>query len=218
MTRFKATDRSKVVRIPQRGIYDKEAVYGILDSSFICHIAYLYKGTPVVIPTAYARQENAVWVHGAINNRMLNGILVQNNISLAVTHMDGLVLARSAFHHSMNYRSVVVFGTASKITSDDDKMEALRRISENILPGRWEEVRKPNQQELKATLVVRIQIEEASLKQRSGPPVDNDEDYDLPIWAGVLPTTMKYEGPVADEKMKIDLNLPGSVRQALKVR
>jgi len=215
MTAFKPSAKSKVVRIPNRGHYDKQSIYELLDRNFICHVSYVYNNTPVIIPTAYARVGNDIYLHGAIKNRMLNSILDQDQICLAVTELDGLVLARSAFHHSMNYYSVVIFGQAEAVDDEGGKIAALHQITENILKGRWDEARKPSQAELKATLVIKITIQEASLKKREGPPVDNEEDYSLPIWAGVLPITTSYATVQPDPAMSIGHEIPPSVINVL---
>jgi len=213
---MKPTDRSKIVRSPNRAHYDKETLYQVLDAGYICHVAYNYKNSPVIIPTAYAREDDVVYIHGAIKNRMINSILEMDQATLAVTHLDGMVLARSAFHHSFNYRSAVVFGKPFQVSDSTEKNRLLALITENILEGRWDEVRQPSAKELSGTLVVGIKIDEASVKIRSGKPLDDDEDYDLPIWAGELPVKMVYQQPITDESGIKDLDRPKSVLKMLK--
>jgi hypothetical protein len=175
----------------------------------VCHIGFVVNGQPFVIPTAYARVGNQLYIHGSAASRMLKELQKGLQACVTVTLLDGLVLARSAFHHSINYRSVVAFGTASLITDPDEKMEALRTISEHLVPGRWQEVRPPSAQELKQTAVLRFSIEEASAKIRTGPPVDDEEDYDLPVWAGVIPIQSVALPPVADPRLPPSI-LPSS--------
>ena len=214
MSDFKPTKKTKVVRGHKRGSYSKEDLYSVLDAGYLCHVAYIFENSPVIIPTAYGRIGDTIYIHGALKNRMLLSILEQEQATVAVTHSDGMVLARSAFHHSFNYRSAVVFGKPRQITDRDQKNEVLKVITENVIPGRWDEVRLPSEKELDITLVIAIDIIEASVKQRSGGPIDDDEDYSLPIWAGVLPTKMVFEAPVPDEKMEQDLPVPDSVTKA----
>ena len=205
--------RNSVKRIPDRGHYDKATVYEILDSAFVCHVGFAVDGQPFVIPTAYGREGDSIYLHGANASRMLKSLASGIPACITVTHIDGLVLARSAFHHSMNYRSAVIFGTATTV-ADDEKEHALFVISENILKGRWEESRKPLPLELNATTVLRVHIETASAKIRTGPPKDEAEDYDLPIWAGVVPMVTTYGEPLPDEMLPGDIAIPSSVAHA----
>lgn len=214
MSEYKPSSRTKVVRGHKRGSYSKKDLFEVLDAGYLCHVAYLYNESPVIIPTAYARANETIYIHGAIKNRMMLSLLDQEKATVAVTHSDGMVLARSAFHHSFNYRSAVIFGTPRQITDRDEKNEVLKLITENILPGRWDEVRQPSQKELDITLVVAIDIEEASVKQRAGGPIDDDEDYSLPLWAGVLPTKMEFQAPITDDKMTQQIDIPPSVLKA----
>ena len=204
------TERSKVRRAPKRSHYDRESIHNILDAGQICHIGFIHKGRPVVIPTIYGRSENKLFIHGATVSRLITELEKGIDISLSVAHVDGLVLARSAFHHSMNYRSVVVFGKA-KLVEDHGKNAALKVISDHLIPGRWEEVREPNAKELKATKVLEIPIDEASAKIRTGGPIDDKEDYELDTWAGEIPLKRQALEPVDDVKMKSDLKVPKSV-------
>ncbi|MBI5914766.1 MAG: pyridoxamine 5'-phosphate oxidase family protein [Bacteroidetes bacterium] len=212
MTEFKKTPRNKVKRLPKRGHYDHETIFGILDAGFLCHVGFVANGQPFVIPTAYGRDGDKIYLHGSSKSRMLSSLGGGIPVCLTVTHLDGLVLARSAFHHSMNYRSAVIFGTAQEVEGEE-KERALFLISESILKGRWDEVRGPNAQEMKATSVLCVTIEEASAKIRTGPPGDDEEDYALPIWAGVLPMRLMPGEPMADPLLREGIPLPGSVRE-----
>ncbi|MEQ9423091.1 MAG: pyridoxamine 5'-phosphate oxidase family protein [Cyclobacteriaceae bacterium] len=202
---YPITDRNKVKRVPQRGNYDKETLYRILDAGFLCHLSFVLNDQPFIIPTLYGREDDKVYVHGATTSRMLVNLQKGIPVSLAVTHVDGLVLARSIFHHSANYRSAVVFGTA-KLTPEENKEHALFIVSENIIKGRWDEVRTPNKKELKATSVLEINIDQASSKIRTGPPKDEPEDYELDVWAGVIPFETVMKTPVEDPDLKAGLN------------
>ncbi len=199
---FSKTERNQVKRVPNRGHYDRETIYGVLDAGFLCHLGFVQGQQPFVIPTLYGRSGDDLYVHGSTASRMLNRLAEGVPVCLAVTHVDGLVLARSAFHHSMNYRSAVLFGTAVEV-SDEDKERGLFVISEQILKGRWDEVRAPLEKELKATSVLRMTIESASAKVRTGPPNDEPEDYELPVWAGEIPLRPSY-GPAAPDPQLSD--------------
>ena len=204
------TSRSKIKRAPKRGHYDEETIFQVLDAGQICHAGFIHNNHPVVIPTIYGRSGNTLYIHGAAVSRLIVELEKGIDISLSVAHIDGLVLARSAFHHSMNYRSVVVFGNA-KLVDDDEKNAALKAISDHLIPGRWEEIREPNVKELKATKVLEITIEEASAKIRTGAPIDDSEDYELNIWAGEIPLKKLATIPIADAKLKPGLEVPKSV-------
>ncbi|TAK33747.1 MAG: pyridoxamine 5'-phosphate oxidase family protein [Saprospiraceae bacterium] len=210
MESFSKNNRNKVKRLPKRGHYDKATIYGILDAGFICHAGFVVGGQPFVIPTAYGRVDDHIYLHGSSKSRMLNSMDEGIPVCLTVTHVDGLVLARSAFHHSMNYRSAVVFGTAQEVHGEE-KEQALFVISENILKGRWDEVRSPNPKELKATSVLRMSIEDASAKIRTGPPGDEPEDYALPVWAGVVPLTQQHGPPEPDPLLRDGIPLAKSL-------
>lgn len=212
----KTSDRHKVVRNPGRAHYDAESLYSVLDDGFLCHVAYDYLGSPVIIPTAYARKDDVIYIHGAKKNRMMNSLLEQGKATISVTHLDGMVLARSAFHHSFNYRSAVVFGKPFKVEYQAKKKKILKLITENILPGRWQEARQPTPKELEITLVIGIRIQEASVKIRSGRPIDDEGDYKLPIWAGELPVQFNYGNPVTDDAGVQGLELPSSVKNLQK--
>lgn len=198
------TARTQVKRLPKRGQYDRETIYGILDEGFLCHVGFVHDGAPVVIPTGYARSGDRLYIHGSAASRMLRTLDQGVPVCVTVTLLDGLVLARSAFHHSMNYRSVVVFGTAKAVTDEVEKTEALRLFTEHVVPGRWDHIRWPTAQELKATTVLSMPIEEASAKVRVGPPLDDEEDYALPVWAGVLPLKLTSGAPVPDPLQSAD--------------
>jgi nitroimidazol reductase NimA-like FMN-containing flavoprotein (pyridoxamine 5'-phosphate oxidase superfamily) len=209
------TERIKVKRVPNRGIYDINVINAILDANFLCHIGFIHHGHPVVIPTLYGRQKDRLYIHGATSSRMLKSLQENIEVSIAVTLVDGIVLARSAFHHSINYRSVVLFGTAQLIEKEEDKIKALGVISEQVIPGRWKEIRLPNRKELKATTVLYLTINEASAKIRSGPPVDEKNDYELDIWAGVLPVQVMAKEPVTDPQLKAGIPVSRSVEDYL---
>lgn len=202
------TKRTKVNRLPKRAAYDKDVIYRILDSTFICNIGFVIDGQPFVIPTSYGRKENKIFFHGSSASRMLKHIRTGSEICVTVMKIDGIVLARSAFHHSINYRSVVIFGKAEEIIDQDEKINALQVISEQIIPGRWKEVRKPNQKELNATMVFSLQLDEASAKIREGGPSDDKEDMELNIWAGVLPVNTVIGSPKKAEDLSPGIPVP----------
>jgi nitroimidazol reductase NimA-like FMN-containing flavoprotein (pyridoxamine 5'-phosphate oxidase superfamily) len=193
--------RTRLVREADRAVYDRAAAYKILDEGFICHVGFVADGQPFVIPTGYGRVGDNLYIHGSAASRMLRRVDEGVAVCVTVTLLDGLVLARSIFNHSMNYRSVVILGTAVAVTDAREKLEALRLLSEHILPGRWVESRQPNERELKATLVMRLPIEEFSAKVRQGPPVDDEEDYSFATWAGVVPLTLVAGEPIDDARL-----------------
>lgn len=199
--------------MPDRGHYDEATIYRILDAAFLCHIGFSVEEQPFVIPTLFARDQNKLYVHGSSASRMLRELQKGIAACVTVTHVDGLVMARSAFHHSINYRSAVVFGTATLITDTAKKLAALERITDHVAPGRWAEVRPPTDLELKATAVLELIIDEASAKVRSGPPKDDEEDYALDIWAGVLPMRTVIDEPVADDRLTPGIPLSPSLRK-----
>jgi nitroimidazol reductase NimA-like FMN-containing flavoprotein (pyridoxamine 5'-phosphate oxidase superfamily) len=192
------TDRTKVMRHPERGVYDREQIHAILDEACICHAGFAVDGQPYVIPTAYGRSGDQLYIHGSSASRMLRSLSEGVAVCITVTLVDGFVLARSAFRHSLNFRSVVILGTARLVTDADEKMEALRCLTNHVVPGRWEEVRPPNEKEMTATSVLAVPLEEASAKVRSGPPMDAESDWSWPAWAGVLPVQMRLGEPVPD--------------------
>jgi uncharacterized protein len=201
------TPRTRVVREPHRAAYDRETVYQILDEGFLCHVGFAVDGQPFVIQTSYGRKDASLYIHGSAASRMLRQMQKQDGknetvqVCITVTLLDGLVLARSVFNHSMNYRSVVILGKATLVDDPQEKLAALRTLSEHILPGRWDDSRQPNERELKQTSVLRVPIEEFSAKVRTGPPIDDEEDYTFPTWAGVLPLEMKAGAPIDDAKL-----------------
>lgn len=209
MNSFTKTERTTLKRLPKRAEYDREAVHRILDEGFICHVGFAVEGRPFVIPTGYARVDDTLFIHGSQASRMLRAAGQGIDICLTVTLLDGLVLARSAFHHSMNYRSVVVFGQATVVEEREAKLAALRALSEQIIPGRWDEVRGPSEAEMKATVVLSLPLAEVSAKIRTGPPIDDEEDYQLPVWAGVVPLRLVAEAPIADPALLDDIDIPG---------
>lgn len=194
-------------RNAKRGVYDRAVIDAILDEGLVCDVAFVHEGTPCLIPTAYAREGSWLYLHGAQKNRMLRSICGQT-ACISVTLIDGLVLARSAFHHSVNYRSVVIYGQGEEVVDAGEKMHAMERLVEHIVPGRWAEARQPTAQELDATLIVRVPTDECSAKVRSGPPVDDEEDLALDVWAGVLPLARKWGAPQADELLSPAIPAP----------
>lgn len=201
-------DRSRVRRIPDRASYEPEDVYAVLDAAPICHVSFQVDGQPFVIPTIHARRENQVLLHGARASRLLKHAASGAPLAIAVTILDGIVLARSVFHHSMNYRSAVVFGKGRLVTDLEEKLAGLAAISEHLMPGRWDDARQPSDKEMNATSLVSVEIEDATVKTRSGPPGDEEEDYDLPVWAGVLPARLTWGPLEADPGRKRDEKLP----------
>jgi nitroimidazol reductase NimA-like FMN-containing flavoprotein (pyridoxamine 5'-phosphate oxidase superfamily) len=208
METFAQTQRTTLKRLPKRGVFDRELVYEILDEGFICHVGFIAEGQPFVIPTGYARAEDRLYIHGSQASRMLRTLGQGIDVCVTVTLIDGLVLARSAFHHSMNYRSVVVFGQATVVAERAEKLEVLRALSEHMIPGRWGDVRQPSEQELKATSVLSLELTEASAKVRTGPPIDDEEDYELAVWAGVVPLRLVAGEPIADPRLPEGIAVP----------
>ena len=206
------TARTRLVREPHRAVYDREAVYKILDEGFLCHVGFVSDGQPFVIPTSYGRKGDYLFIHGSAASRMLRGMKEGMPVCVTVTLIDGLVLARSIFNHSINYRSVVILGKATPVEDPEQKLAALRALSEHILPGRWDDVRQPNERELKQTAVLGLSIEEFSAKRRSGPPLDDPEDYSFPTWAGILPLELTAGKPVADPNLEAGREAPPSLR------
>jgi uncharacterized protein len=208
MSQFTPTERTRVKRLPDRGKYDAETVHKILDEGFVCHVGFVVDGQPFVIPTNYARVGDVVYLHGSSASRMLKTLAGGVQMCVTVTLVDGLVLARSAFHHSVNYRSVVMLGKATLVENADEKMRALEAFTEHIVRGRWKDIRPPTDLEMKATTVLVMPLEEVSAKVRVGPPKDDAEDYALPIWAGVLPLHTATAAPVDDPKLLPGLRPP----------
>lgn len=208
MSTFSPTKRTTLKRLPKRGRFDHETVYQILDEAFICHVGFIVDDRPVVIPTAYGRISDHLYIHGSAASRMLRAVERGIDVCVTVTLVDGLVLARSAFHHSINYRSVVIFGKALPVVDLREKGEALRAFTEHVVPQRWAEVREPTESELNATTVLKLPLVEASAKVRTGPPIDDEEDYAIPVWAGELPLKMVAGSPVADPLMQDGAGAP----------
>ncbi len=212
------TPRTRVVREAHRAVYDRETAYEILDEGFLCHAGFVADGQPFVIPTLYGRQDNSLLLHGSAASRMLRQMKEGVPVCVTVTLIDGLVLARSIFNQSMNYRSVVVLGKALLVDDPAEKIDALRRLSEHIIPGRWDDVRPPNQRELKQTSVLRLPIEEFSCKVRSGPAIDDEEDYSFPTWAGVIPLEIQTGEPIADDRLVEGQHVPRYARDYMRQR
>src|SRR5579863_601748 len=211
------TPRTRVVREPHRGVYDREAVYRILDEGFLCHVGFSVDGQPFVIPTSYGRKDASLYIHGSVASRMLRNLQKDGvPVCITVTLLDGLVLARSVFNHSMNYRSVVILGKATLVDDPEEKLAALRVLSEHILPGRWDDSRQPNERELKATSVLRLPIEEFSAKVRTGPPIDDEEDYSFPTWAGVVPLETIAGAPIDDARLDPTQKVPAYAKRYIR--
>lgn len=210
MDQFTETKRTTIKRHPEKGSFDRETVYAILDEALICQVGFVHEGSPVVVPTIHGRDGNVLYLHGSPASRMLRAMRTGIEVAVSVTLLDGLVLARSLFHSSMHYRSVTIFGTARQ-TEDEEKLRGLEVISERTLPGRWDHARRPSDKELGATTVLAIPIEEASAKISTGPPKDEEEDYQLEIWAGVVPIRLTADSPVPDPRLG-DVAVPDHVR------
>jgi uncharacterized protein len=209
MDAYPKTPRTRLRRMPKRAVYDRERVHAVLDAGFVCHVGYVIDGQPYVTPTSYWRRDDVLYWHGSSASRMLRHLKGGVPVCVTVTHVDGLVLARSGFHHSVNYRAVMALGTARPVEDAKEKLAALEDFTERLLPGRWPELRPPTAQEIKATTVLWMPLEEVSAKIRTGPPVDDEEDYALPIWAGVVPIHTTIGAPLPDPR-----NLEGLVPPA----
>jgi len=210
--------RTRVVREPDRAVYDRETVYRILDEGFLCHAGFVVDGQPFVIPTSYGRKDASLYIHGSAASRMLRQFKEGVPVCITVTLLEGLVLARSIFNHSMNYRSVVILGKATLVDDPAEKLAALRILSEHILPGRWDDSRQPNERELKATSVLHVPIEEFSAKVRQGPAIDDEEDYSFPTWAGVVPLEMVAGKPIDDARLLPGKEVPAYINPYSRVR
>jgi nitroimidazol reductase NimA-like FMN-containing flavoprotein (pyridoxamine 5'-phosphate oxidase superfamily) len=215
---YTPTPRTRLVREADRAVYDREAAYRILDEGFLCHVGFLVDGQPFVIPTSFGRKNDSLYIHGSAASRMLRQMKEDVPVCITVTLLDGLVLARSIFNHSMNYRSVMVLGTATLVDDPNEKIEALRLLSEHIIPGRWADSRQPNERELKATSVLKVPIEEFSAKVRTGPVIDDEEDYSFPTWAGVVPLEMKAGTPIDDSRLDPAVQVPAYARHYTRKR
>jgi nitroimidazol reductase NimA-like FMN-containing flavoprotein (pyridoxamine 5'-phosphate oxidase superfamily) len=209
------TARTRVKRLPKRASYDRDAIYSILDTALVCHVGFALGGQPYVIPTLHVRIADRLYIHGSAASRMLGAAADGTPIAVTVTHIDGLVLARSAFHHSVNYRSAVILGTATLVSGFDEKFAVLKGLIDHVAPGRWDHIRHPNEKELAATSVLSIPIEEASAKVRTGDPIDDEADYAMPIWAGQIPIAANTLAPLADARLAASTPLPAHVTEYL---
>ena len=209
MSSFPLTPNNRITRLPKRAEYDRDAIYAILDEALVCTVAFVRNGEPVQIPTGFCRVGDKLYIHGSVGSGYIRA-MAENPMSVcvSVTHLDGLVLARSAFHHSMNYRSAVVFGKTARVTDDDEIYKALEVFTEKVQPGRWADVRHPDAGEWKATMVLSITIDDASAKVRTGPPKDDEVDYGLDTWAGVVPLKLQRLTPIPDDLLKTGVSVP----------
>jgi nitroimidazol reductase NimA-like FMN-containing flavoprotein (pyridoxamine 5'-phosphate oxidase superfamily) len=210
LNQFTTTERTAIKRLPEKGSFDRDTVYSILDEALICQVGFFHDGSPVVVPTIHGRDGDLLYLHGSPASRMLRALRTGINLAVSVTLLDGLVLARSLFHSSMNYRSVTIFGTARQVEGNE-KLRGLEVISERTLPGRWDYARRPSEEEMRATTVLAIPIEEASAKLSTGPPEDEEEDYELDLWAGVVPLRLTA-GPPQPDPLLEDIDIPQHVR------
>jgi len=209
MEKFTITDKTSITRLPKRGVYDTETIYSILDEALVCTLAYVNDGKPFQIPTGFCRIQNTLYIHGSVGSFYMRQLAEkQLPVCICVTHLDGLVLARSAFHHSVNYRSVVLFSHATQVTDTAELYQALEIFTNKVQPGRWDDVRQPTDSEWKKTMVLKFEIEEASAKVRTGPPIDDEEDYASSYWAGVVPMVLERKTPVADPALGKHIPLP----------
>jgi uncharacterized protein len=211
MTTFTPTERTRVKRIADRGRYDSETVYSILDEGFVCHIGFVVDGQPFVIPTGYARVGDKIYIHGSAASRMLRTLASGVQVCVTVTLVDAIVVARSVFHSSMNYRSVVILGRATLVEDGEEKLKALGALTEQFIPGRWADARHPTESEMKQTSVLALQLDEVSAKVRTGGPHDDEADYSLPIWAGVLPLPVVPGAPIPDERLNAGIEIPSYI-------
>lgn len=214
MEQFPVTDKTKITRLPKRGSYDKDLIYSILDDALFCTVAFVRNNTPFQIPTGFCRVDDKIYIHGSVGSFYMRELAAtQPTVCVSVTHIDGLVLARSAMHHSVNYRSVIFFGKAEKVEDKDEVYQALELFTNKIQPGRWNDIRQPSTNEWKETMVIAITIDEASAKVRTGSPKDDEEDYALDVWAGVVPLTLERHAPIADERLKEGIALPDYLKR-----
>jgi uncharacterized protein len=213
MEKFSVTDKTKITRLPKRGTYDKETVYQILDEALFCTLAYVHDGQPFQIPTGFVRVEDKIYVHGSVGSFYMRELRDKKQpVCISATLMDGLVLARSAFHHSVNYRSVVIFGEPQFVDNQTELYGALEAFTEKMCKGRWADVRKPTNNEWKETMLLSFDVTEASAKIRSGPPKDDAEDYSMDVWAGVVPLKIQHLAPIADPDLKAGVALPNYLK------
>ncbi len=209
------SERATVRRLPERGAYDPETIYSILDENFVCHVGFNADHGPVVLPTLFGREGDLIYLHGSAGAHMLRILKGGAPVSVAVTSVNGIVAARSHFHHSINYRSVVIFGQATEVTDVQEKLHGMEVLTNHVLPGRWEEARQPNTVEFTQTVVLKLPIDEASAKVRVGPPKDDDEDLELDVWAGVIPMATVAGAPVPDDQLQAGTSLSPSIEAAL---
>jgi len=200
--------RTRLKRAPERGAYDRQTIDAILDEGLICHVAFATDSRPAMIPTIYARVGDHVYLHGAVANRTLRALADGLEACFCVSHVDGIVIARSAFHHSINYRSVILYGIAELVSDEAERMLALRALVEHVVPERWPDVRAPNEQEMKRTAVLRMTLDEVSAKVRTGPPIDDEDDYALDTWAGVIPVRTAFGAPIQDPRLTSGIDPP----------
>ncbi len=212
-TEMRITEKSRIKRAPTRAVYDRATVDAILDAGLLCHVGYVIDGAPYVTATCHWRKGDRVYWHGSAASRMLRTVTSGVPVCFTVSHLDGIVLARSGFHHSVNYRGVTLFGEAVKIEDEGEKLAALKDLSDRLTPGRWEELRPVNDQEMKGTTICALEIDEGSAKVRAGGPVDDDEDYDLDVWAGVVPVTTTLGAPIPDPRLKPGIAEPAYLRE-----
>jgi len=210
---IRATERTRLKRLPKRGSYDRDLINRLLDTALVCHVGFAVAGQPYVIPTLHVRIDDRLYIHGSAASRMLGTAAGGAPICVTVTHLDGLVMARAAFHHSVNYRSVVILGVATLVTGRAEKLAVMKGLIDHIAPGRWDHIRQPYDKELAATSVLSIPIVEASAKLRSGAPLDDEADYALPIWAGQIPLTTAALAPIADERLEPSIAIPAHVAE-----
>jgi nitroimidazol reductase NimA-like FMN-containing flavoprotein (pyridoxamine 5'-phosphate oxidase superfamily) len=207
------TARTRLKRLPKRASYDREVINSILDTALVCHVGFAIDGQPYVIPTLQVRIGDRLYIHGSAASRMLGTAAEGTLLAITVTHIDGVVLARSAFHHSVNYRSVIILGVATLVTAHAEKLAVMKGLIDHVAPGRWDHIRQPNEKELNATSVLSIAIDEASAKLRSGGPIDDEADYALTVWAGEIPLTMTALAPVADSRLNPAIRIPAHVAE-----
>ena len=211
-TAFQPTEKTTPSRLAKRGAYDRETIFAILDEALVCHVSYVANGQPFIIPISYGRIGDKLYLHGSVGSHFFRELAKGIDVCIAVTLLDGLVLARSTFHHSVNYRSVVIFGKTELVTDEQERWDALESFTEHIIPGRWAEAREPNASEMKKTMVVAVSLEEASAKVRTGGVSDDPEDMDLPVWAGVLPLKLTPQLPLPDAALNAEVSLPDYIK------
>lgn len=213
MTHVGITPRTTPSRLAKRSTQELEQIYAILDEGLFCHIAYIEGNTPMLLPTGYGRIGDQLYIHGSVGSHLMRSLADGREVCLAVSLLDGLVLARSAFHHSVNYRSVVMFAQGRLVTDEQERWDALEAFTEHVIPGRWAEVRQPSASDMKKTMVIAFPIVEASAKMRTGNVNDDEEDLSLPVWAGVLPLSLQASSPISDPMLNPEIAIPAYVEQ-----